>query len=262
VNGETDLDTELDAEALALLEALRAEEDIPPDVHDRVWARLDADVARGPARSIGGWAVAGLAIAAALALVWVGGKTLAREAPGTSSMQAPFEAIDATGEQPTVNRPRLSPRDELADVELPTPDPASSIDDAAETTTPRDDAEDGESVASKTPSVRVPRARKAPAATTDASEDTETDPLSEEMALLKQAKLALSRGQARQALHFLDEHANRFARGMLVQERQALRVVALCDAGELDRGREAAAVFLREHPRAALGERVRAACPE
>ena len=90
--------------------------------------------------------------------------------------------------------------------------------------------------------------------------EARTDPLAEEMALLKQAKLALSRGEPKRALTLLDEHADRFPRGVLLQERQALRVVALCDAGDRTRGREAADRFSREHPKAALAERVRAAC--
>src|SRR5690606_41440934 len=71
-----DEDMELDAEARALIEALRAEEELPADVHTRVWARIDEEIVERRGRSSGLWMVGGLAVAAALALVWIGGRTL------------------------------------------------------------------------------------------------------------------------------------------------------------------------------------------
>ncbi|MFY0534504.1 hypothetical protein [Nannocystis pusilla] len=59
----------------------------------------------------------------------------------------------------------------------------------------------------------------------------------------------------------LERHAQDFAAGSLTEERQALRVLALCAAGEVARGVDEAAVFLGAHPRSTYAARVAAACP-
>ncbi|MDC0668024.1 hypothetical protein [Nannocystis radixulma] len=83
-----------------------------------------------------------------------------------------------------------------------------------------------------------------------------------EMALLQEAQTALRNGRPDAALELLDRHAESFARGSMAEERAALRVLALCAAGELARGAAEAAVFLRAHPRSTYALRVAAACPK
>ncbi|PCC68861.1 hypothetical protein SAMN02745121_07610 [Nannocystis exedens] len=83
-----------------------------------------------------------------------------------------------------------------------------------------------------------------------------------EMALLQEARAALRGGQPETALALLDRHAESFAGGSMTEERQALRVLALCAAGEVARGADEAAAFLRAHPRSTYAARVAAACPE
>jgi outer membrane protein assembly factor BamD (BamD/ComL family) len=84
--------------------------------------------------------------------------------------------------------------------------------------------------------------------------------LAEETRLLSRARTDLLEGQPEQALERLGEHARRFPAGLLAEERQALRAVALCEAGHDADGEAAARSFLREHPHAALAQRVRSAC--
>jgi type IV secretory pathway VirB10-like protein len=264
-------DVELDDEALTLLEALRAEDEIPAEIHDRVWDRIDGDIAQRRARSVGGWVAGGLAIAAALALVWIGGRTLSETSSESSTMQAPFEVDEQGNDHSTAPRhpSTTKPRSDI-DASSP-PEQEPSAQPLEESESPDDPSPEEsrsaafEPVSAPTEPGTRPRSRTASRTHRDGDDDSDgdagADPLSQEMALLKRAKLALSGGEARRALRLLDEHAQRFSQGVLAQERQALRVVALCDAGDLARGREEAERFLQEHPRAALAERVRAACP-
>jgi hypothetical protein len=61
-------------------------------------------------------------------------------------------------------------------------------------------------------------------------------------------------------LTVLDEHQSRFPRGALVAEREAARVLTLCDAGQQTRAKKIADRFLRLYPRSPLNASVRASC--
>jgi RNA polymerase sigma factor (sigma-70 family) len=60
------------------------------------------------------------------------------------------------------------------------------------------------------------------------------DPLTAELALLRRAQQAVRDEQPAAALALLDDHAQRFPHGQLVDERRAARVKALCAAGRRD----------------------------
>jgi hypothetical protein len=64
-----------------------------------------------------------------------------------------------------------------------------------------------------------------------------------ELRLLEQARAAGAREDFLLALQLLDEHARRFRRGRLAEEREALRVRALVGLGRRDDARRAAADF-------------------
>ncbi|MFY0536093.1 hypothetical protein [Nannocystis pusilla] len=83
----------------------------------------------------------------------------------------------------------------------------------------------------------------------------------EELMLIQQIKDALDADRPAAALAAIDAHARKFARGSLAEEREALRVVALCNSGEVARGERAQRAFMNAYPRSAYRERVRAACP-
>ncbi len=83
----------------------------------------------------------------------------------------------------------------------------------------------------------------------------------EELTLIRTATEALRDGHPEYALIALQEHASRFPRGVLQQERRALRVLALCELGRLERGRRERERFLRENPDSPFAGRVRRACP-
>jgi hypothetical protein len=84
--------------------------------------------------------------------------------------------------------------------------------------------------------------------------------IGEEAALLLSTQAALREDNPGRALALLDEHARRFPRGALAQERDAARVLALCAAGRVDEARSARDAFLAAHPRSPAAARVRHAC--
>jgi hypothetical protein len=89
----------------------------------------------------------------------------------------------------------------------------------------------------------TPEPATAPRPATPAADTSNTaGQIREEVALLTRAQAELSRGRAQQALEALREHAQRFPRGALTNERIATRARALCALGrqqeadaELDR---------------------------
>ena len=83
------------------------------------------------------------------------------------------------------------------------------------------------------------------------------DKLSEEVALLSRAEVALHGGNPALALQALNEHERRFSSGMLVEERIAARVQALCALG---RNAEANAQLSRLSPKSLHGAAPGQAC--
>jgi hypothetical protein len=89
------------------------------------------------------------------------------------------------------------------------------------------------------------------------------DALLAEMALLERARSRLADGRPREALALVEEHARTFPGGALVEERDALRVIASC--GLADRGESVLAArlaFARDYPRSTYAARVRRACAD
>jgi hypothetical protein len=104
---------------------------------------------------------------------------------------------------------------------------------------------------SRSPVPPIDRAPRVPRTTPD---------LEGEARLLEQADADLRRGDANAALARLAEHAAQYPGGALREEREGVRVVALCRAGRQEEGKVAAERFLARSPRSALVPRIRAAC--
>jgi hypothetical protein len=105
---------------------------------------------------------------------------------------------------------------------------------------------------------RAGAARGAPGLMTGAAEQDGAQALSAELALLRRVQAALRRQAGAQALAELDAYPR--AGGALVAERQAARILALC---QLDRSSEAhqlAARFAREHPQSPQQAAIDASC--
>ena len=84
--------------------------------------------------------------------------------------------------------------------------------------------------------------------------------ISQEMRLLEVAQRELSAQRASAALVSLQEHARRFPSGALSQEREAVRILALCQLGRQSEARRAAKVFLRSAGASPLVPRIRESC--
>ncbi len=126
---------------------------------------------------------------------------------------------------------------------------------------------------SRSSAERNPPERQAPAAkserpngaNSEAAKDEGTDPLAalrREQKLISAAKHALDAEDAAGAMNLLRRHGEQFRGGVLAQERDALRVVALCALGQTERGIAEKGQFLRKWPRSPQASTVRRACTE
>lgn len=83
---------------------------------------------------------------------------------------------------------------------------------------------------------------------------------SDELALIRRAHTALTRGDGDAAMRLLERYRQHHPAGVFAQEAAGLRVLALCSQGRTDAARRAGAQFLRAHPNAPLRARVAQAC--
>lgn len=96
----------------------------------------------------------------------------------------------------------------------------------------------------------------------EAAAEPEPDSLAAEMSLVSRAQTALQRGLPASALSALDEHARRFPRGELAEEREALAVQALARGGRMEEAARRAERFDARYPHSVLGPVVHAAVGE
>lgn len=86
------------------------------------------------------------------------------------------------------------------------------------------------------------------------------DTLVEETRIVGEARRALAKGDAREALALLDDHATRFPKGTMIVDARALRVRSLCAIGRTDDARAAATALAAEFPESPSAVGVRDAC--
>ena len=82
----------------------------------------------------------------------------------------------------------------------------------------------------------------------------------QELALIKAAKAELDAGRAAAALDLVSQHARLFPQGVFAGEREALRALGTCGAGDSATGRKLGVAFIRAYPTSPLVDRVRRAC--
>lgn len=111
-----------------------------------------------------------------------------------------------------------------------------------------------------------PRAPRPVARPSDAPSTTAPKPMrpsiDSERALIDAINLALGRNDAAEALAQVREHAARFPKGTFTEDREALRVVALCRLGRASEADRARTNFLSRWPSSMHAARVRAACSD
>jgi hypothetical protein len=214
----------LDPELEALLDAER--EARPPGVAlDRVWSHLERSVGAagagktsadppGGAGSATGWIAAHAPVIVALAF----GVGAAAGAAATVVLRKPTERVVYV-ERPAVVAPSSREVAAAAPAEAP-----SAIDVAPPAVRPR-------------PSV----VRAVPVASSFSS-------LPAERALLDSAREALGQNDGARAIALTDEHARRFSRPQLREEREAIGIQALVVEGRYDEARERARQFRAASP--------------
>ncbi len=223
---------DMSADLQRLIDGARGGDDPTPADRERVRASLVAGLAAG-----GGAAGAGskLGLLGRAGLVALVGALLA----GGAWWFASTSGGDGHSSRPAVSRTSDPVLEPAAEPE-PAPEPGAQLSAPAADAAPR-------ITASERPRPRAPR---------DAAQ------LAEEARLLREAETARRAGELERASQKLDEHRRRFPRGVLASERDAARVLLLCDAGRTAEARKLAASFLRRHPRSPLADRVRSACEQ
>ncbi|MEM1031006.1 MAG: hypothetical protein AAF928_18805 [Myxococcota bacterium] len=103
-------------------------------------------------------------------------------------------------------------------------------------------------------------APRPPTADAEAASPSDQSALAKETALLREAQQRLRAGDPDGALVILDEHQRAHAGGILEEEREAARAVALCRAGRRAEGRAMAAALAQRAPQSPHQGRIRNAC--
>jgi tetratricopeptide (TPR) repeat protein len=106
-----------------------------------------------------------------------------------------------------------------------------------------------------------PRAEAAPERSAAPPAETKRDnEIRQEVALLSRAQAALSRGRPQEALSALSEHAQRFPRGILTEERVATRARTLCALGRMQEAQAELKRMQKLNPGSAYLARARESC--
>ncbi|MFO0588159.1 MAG: hypothetical protein U0441_11495 [Polyangiaceae bacterium] len=203
----------------------------------------------------------GKAVVAALVTGIVGFSAGLSMNRGPSAAPPPSASVAVAGVDPSGSSRVASPTDALASASptgtltAETPPIAATPAEAVSAHTAPSSAPRG--------SVRPPGSAQSPAtassgtALADAPRDSA---LAAELSLLREVQDALRDNDAARADRWLNEHASRFPKGVLQEEREAARVLSLCLQGRKEEAKEAADRFLAANPRSVQSDRVRASC--
>lgn len=214
--------SDLSSDARGLLDAGRRAHDPPPAARARVRARVDARLQNPGAPRLRALP-RWLTLVGAIAVV---------------ALVAWFVRRPVTAPAPAVARPPVTapaPVAAPAPVTAPAPAPTPVV-------------------------APAPIAASAPAAAPRTRPQLPADTFAEELRLVTAAQRALAQSQLDLADRSLREHARRFPRGQLAEERDATRALVTCSRGDRDASAREAARFLAAHPRSPQAPRVRRAC--
>jgi hypothetical protein len=117
-----------------------------------------------------------------------------------------------------------------------------------------------EANAESAPSNAAPQAHQGATAGGSTAGSASAGGLEAELVLITRAEQALRAGSPAAALKELEQHRARHPRGTLGVEREGLRAVALCQAGQKSAGKRLAESFLARHSGTPIAARVAASC--
>ncbi|MET0594650.1 MAG: hypothetical protein ABW133_18260 [Polyangiaceae bacterium] len=247
--------SELSSEARALLREARGFDDPSAGDAERVHASVLAKVGIAVGAGVGVTAATtSLAAAPVTALSAVALKFTAAIVIAGGVATGGYVALRPT---PVKHPPAIATSERLSVA----PTPAPVVDPLAPAITPAPLAEERRADVAPRAHGKPSRARHAvPPVVNEPAPTRATSDLEGEAHLIEQADADLRRGDANAALGRLSEHAAKYPSGALREEREGMRVVALCRAGRVAEGNAAAERFLARSPRSALASRIRAAC--
>lgn len=236
------------------LAALRTMDAPPGEASARVWDAVTTRAAAGelgpelPAEPAVGTVAAGTSIKSiALGVVFGAGVAIAAVAA------LGRDEGEASGTVPVfVDLPEA-----IADAEPVEPAAVPAIEPVVVPTPTEVEVEAIEPEASVEPEIRTPTPRTRP---TRPEAKPVGDGISEEVALLSEARSALGSGEAKRAIGVLARHKKRFPDGVLARERDVSWITALCVLGRVDEARTKADAFLRAHGGSPHAPKVRASC--
>jgi hypothetical protein len=258
--------SKLSPEAAAVLAAARKDLGASAEVVARVRSAVAAHVDAEPAPS----AVKRRTISSAVArptsivVLAVVGSALVTGYVASSRTEAPH-ANAGPAEPPAANaRPSDPPHDDRTPSELVDPIPTlplTSLPDRPLPPAERSVRTHEPRVAPAAPRTAIaPEMDRATARATTTTRATTTDDLMEESQLLRSAQVDLQAHRAGAAMTSLDEHAARFPAGVLREERLTLRVLVLCETGEIDAARRARVELDRSFPATSHASRLANSC--
>ncbi|HMJ54422.1 MAG TPA: hypothetical protein VK540_20210 [Polyangiaceae bacterium] len=265
--------TDLSPEAKELLRKARSAFSPPEGRLEAVRAAMEARLAASqggtlaPSSSASGVATRALraagwstsqVVSAALVIGALGAGGLTAWLMADRQSPGPGASIGAPAQTPSTAAAPAEP-EEGAPPSAWSPDPPPSLSAAQTDLAPSSKA--SPATPDRTHGAMRPRARgeTSPEAIPGANSGA-TDSLAAEVRLLRDARAALDRGDAVQALRLVDTHRKRFPRGTLYEERLATRVQVLCALGLPDGARLSAQELERTAPRSPHLARVRASC--
>lgn len=231
-----------------------------------VQARLDEPVARGGGRFYAKVVAATVLLAAAVLLavkaLGVGVTALASQAR-EPAMEAPYQgAGTAEGGQVIERTPPALPRrarpvpertavavePETADLDAIAVEPEPAAPEAV--------------AVEPEPAAPASRSRAAASARAPAPVQSTVEDLQAELSLIKRARAAKQEGRPAAGLSALAEHARRFPRGTLADERRVMKAELLCAAGRVGEARALVRRFLKQRAGSALAGRMSGVCSE
>ncbi len=245
--------SELDREALRVLELAREARTPTAGDRARVRERLTlAGISAPPAAHVTADSaeVAAQSMASAGSAAGAGGKWLG-SAASAWILGAVCAASAMVGGLAVVATMDIEPPPK------PEPAPAAAPAVAPPAPAPQPPAEpEVEPAAAPEPAVKTTRAAARPARKLARS----ADGLGQELKLLHRARAAWRRGEAGDALSLLQRHRARYPRSAVAAERDALRVLCLCDLGREAQARRLGRRWLRDAPHSPLRSAVKGSC--